>query len=122
VIAIPYKEGVENPGAISYVNGVMVLTKILPNKKPRKNPGLHSGTGKLRTLPEHGTGASFCRLQKMAVSPKFLGRSLVVKYKAQVETMIENSTRGRLFGFTGGNTIPASPRFQGRTCWRKPCN
>ena len=30
---------------------------------------------------------------------------VVVKYKSQVETMLDNSTRGSLFGFTNGNTF-----------------
>jgi multiple sugar transport system substrate-binding protein len=32
---------------------------------------------------------------------------VVVKYKSQIEVMLQNSTAGRLFGFTGGNTFPS---------------
>jgi multiple sugar transport system substrate-binding protein len=37
----------------------------------------------------------------------FWSDPLVVKYQSQIETMLENSTRGRLFGFTNGNTFPS---------------
>ena len=30
---------------------------------------------------------------------------VAVKYKSQIETMLDNSTRGSLFGFTNGNTF-----------------
>ena len=30
---------------------------------------------------------------------------MAVKYKSQIETMLDNSTRGSLFGFTNGNTF-----------------
>ena len=30
---------------------------------------------------------------------------MVVKYKPQIKTMLDNSTRGSLFGFTNGNTF-----------------
>ena len=30
---------------------------------------------------------------------------VAVKYKSQIETMLDNSTRGNLFGFTNGNTF-----------------
>ena len=31
----------------------------------------------------------------------------VVKYQSQIETMLENSRNGMLFGFTGGHTFPS---------------
>jgi len=42
-----------------------------------------------------------------AVAESFWNDPLVVKYKEQVEIMVQNSTTGRLFGFTGGNTFPS---------------
>ena len=44
----------------------------------------------------------------------FWNDPLVVKYKAQVETMVENSTKGRLFGFTYGNTFPSIAAISGQ--------
>ncbi len=32
---------------------------------------------------------------------------LVVKYRSQIEVMLENSRNGMLFGFTNGNTFPS---------------
>ena len=35
----------------------------------------------------------------------FRNDPVAVKYKSQIETMLDNSTRGSLFGFTNGNTF-----------------
>jgi multiple sugar transport system substrate-binding protein len=35
----------------------------------------------------------------------FWNDAVAVKYKSQIETMLDNSTRGSLFGFTNGNTF-----------------
>jgi multiple sugar transport system substrate-binding protein len=108
VAAIPYMEGVENPGTISYVNAVMLLTDdparqeasyeflrflMMPENYGRflnMEPGLF--------LPVTVDGSS---------AESFWSDPLVVKYQSQIETMLENSTRGRLFGFTNGNTFPS---------------
>jgi multiple sugar transport system substrate-binding protein len=37
----------------------------------------------------------------------FWNDPLAVKYRSQIETMIENAKNGRLFGFTSGNTFPS---------------
>ncbi len=42
-----------------------------------------------------------------AKSPTLWSDPLVVKYKAQFETMIANSQNGALFGFTGGHVFPS---------------
>lgn len=108
VAPIPYKEGVENPGTIAYVNAVMILTddpaKIEAAKRfisfilEPENYGrfLNMEPGLFLPVTEDG-----------AVAESFWNAPLVVKYKEQVETMVQNSTTGRLFGFTGGNTFPS---------------
>jgi multiple sugar transport system substrate-binding protein len=108
VAPIPYKEGVENPGTIAYVNAVMILTddpaKIEAAKKfigfilEPENYGrfLNMEPGLFLPVTEDG-----------AVAESFWNDPLVVKYKEQVEIMVQNSTAGRLFGFTGGNTFPS---------------
>jgi multiple sugar transport system substrate-binding protein len=108
VAPIPYKEGVENPGTIAYVNAVMILTddpaKIEAAKKfisfilEPENYGrfLNMEPGLFLPVTEDG-----------AVAESFWNDPLVVKYKEQVEIMVQNSTTGRLFGFTGGNTFPS---------------
>ena len=115
VIAIPYKEGVEDPGTISYVNGVMLLTedpakqdaakKFLAFILEPENYGrfLNMEPGLFLPVTEDGSQAK-----------SFWEDPLVVKYKAQIETMVDNSTKGRLFGFTGGNTFPSIAAISGQ--------
>jgi len=108
VAPIPYKEGVENPGTISYVNGMMFLTddpvkqeaakKFISFLLEPQNYGrfLNAEPGLYLPVTEDGSTAE-----------SYWNDPLVVKYKSQVEVMLENSTSGRLFGFTGGNTFPS---------------
>jgi len=108
VAPIPYKEGVENPGAISYVNAVMILTDDPAKKEAAQkfisfilepeNYGrfLNMEPGLFLPVTEDGSQAE-----------SFWNDPLVVKYKSQIEVMLDNSTVGRLFGFTGGNTFPS---------------
>ena len=42
-----------------------------------------------------------------SAAESFWNDPLVVKYQEQIEIMLDNSTQGRLFGFTGGNTFPS---------------
>lgn len=115
VIPIPYKEGVEKPGTISYVNAVMLLTddpakqeaakKFLAFILEPENYGrfLNMEPGLFLPVTEDGSQAQ-----------SFWNDPLVVKYKAQIETMVENSTKGRLFGFTYGNTFPSIAAISGQ--------
>jgi multiple sugar transport system substrate-binding protein len=115
VIAIPYKAGAENPGTIAYSNGVMLLTDDPAKQEAAKkflafifepeNYGrfLTMEPGLFLPVTEDGGKAS-----------SFWNDPLVVKYKAQVETMLDNSTRGRLFGFTNGNTFPSIAAISGQ--------
>lgn len=115
VIAIPYKEGAEDPGTISYVNAVMLLTddpakqeaakKFLAFILEPENYGrfLNMEPGLFLPVTEDGSQAK-----------SFWEDPLVVKYKAQIETMLENSTKGRLFGFTNGNTFPSIASISGQ--------
>jgi multiple sugar transport system substrate-binding protein len=108
VAPIPYKEGVENPGTISYVNAIMILTddpakqeaakKFLSFILEPENYGrfLNAEPGLYLPVTEDGSTAE-----------SYWNDPLVVKYKSQIEVMLQNSTAGRLFGFTGGNTFPS---------------
>jgi multiple sugar transport system substrate-binding protein len=108
VIAIPTKAGLATPGAISYSNGVMVLTddpaKLEASKKfisfilEPANYGrfLNMEPGLFLPVTEDGAKAD-----------SLWSDPLVVKYKGQIEQMVANSTSGRLFGFTNGNTFPS---------------
>ncbi len=108
VAPIPYKEGVENPGTISYVNAVMILTddpakkeasqKFLSFLLEPENYGrfINAEPGLYLPVTEDGSTAE-----------SYWNDPVVVKYKSQIEVMLQNSTAGRLFGFTGGNTFPS---------------
>ena len=115
VIPIPYKEGVKNPGTISYVNGAMLLTEDPAKQEAAKkflafilepqNYGrfLNMEPGLFLPVTKDGSEAE-----------SFWKDPLVVKYKAQIETMVKNSTSGRLFGFTGGHTFPSIASISGQ--------
>ena len=108
VIAFPRSDDVAESGTIAYSNGVMLLTSdaakieaaqrfisfiLEPENYGRflnMEPGLF--------LPVTQTGSE---------ADSFWQDPMVVKYRSQVETMIENSQNGRLFGFTNGNTFPS---------------
>ena len=108
VAPIPYKAGVENPGTISYVNAVMILTddpakkaaseKFLSFLLQPENYGrfINAEPGLYLPVTEDGSTAE-----------SYWSDPVVVKYKSQIEVMLQNSTAGRLFGFTGGNTFPS---------------
>lgn len=108
VIAIPAKEGVENPGTIAYPNGVMLLTDDPAKQEAAKEF--------LRFLLEPENYGRFLNMEPGLFLPvtedgstaeSFWNDPMVVKYQSQIETMLDNSTSGRLFGFTNGNTFPS---------------
>jgi multiple sugar transport system substrate-binding protein len=108
VIAIPRSENVEESGTIAYSNGVMLLTDDPAKQEAAKeflrflfmpeNYGrfLNMEPGLFLPVTEAGSEAE-----------SFWTDPLVVKYQGQIETMLENSRNGMLFGFTNGNTFPS---------------
>jgi multiple sugar transport system substrate-binding protein len=108
VVAIPHSANVDGSGTIAYSNGVMMLTDDAAKQEAAKeflrfllmpeNYGrfLNMEPGLFLPVTEAGAEAE-----------SFWNDPLVVKYQSQIETMIENSTAGRLFGFTNGNTFPS---------------
>ncbi len=108
VVAIPAPADAENPGAISYANGVMFLTD-----DPAK---LEASQRFIAWLMEPENYGRFLNMEPGLFLPvtedgaeaeSFWNDPLVVKYRSQVETMVANSASGRLFGFTNGNTFPS---------------
>jgi multiple sugar transport system substrate-binding protein len=107
VMAIPHSDNVDESGTIAYANGVMMLTddeakqeaseRFLAFLLAPENYGrfLNMEPGLFLPVTEAGSEAE-----------SFWNDPMVVKYQSQIETMIENSTAGRLFGFTNGNTFP----------------
>lgn len=108
VIAIPHKDGIADPGTIAYPNGVMFMSddpavraaseKFISFLLEPENYGrfLNMEPGLFLPVTEDGATAS-----------SFWDDATTTKYRSQVETMIENSKSGRLFGFTNGNTFPS---------------
>ncbi|RPJ39204.1 MAG: extracellular solute-binding protein, partial [Planctomycetaceae bacterium] len=105
VAPIPYKEGAENPGTISYVNAAMSLTD-----DPAKKEAAQKFISFLLEPENYGRflnaepGLYLPVTEDGATAESYWSDPLVVKYKSQIEVMVQNSTQGRLFGFTGGNT------------------
>lgn len=106
VVAIPHNDGQTQSNTIAYSNAAMVLTadkakqdaayKFLSFLLEPKNYGsfLTMEPGLYLPVTEDGS-----------VSETFWNDPMVVKYKSQIETMVENSKNGMLFGFTNGNTF-----------------
>lgn len=112
VIAIPHSENVEESGTISYVNAAMILTD-----DPAKQEAAYEF---LRFLLEPENYGRFLNMEPGLFLPvtedgseaeSYWEDELVVKYRDQVEVMLENSRNGMLFGFTGGNIFPSIARI-----------
>ncbi len=106
VIAIPHSADVEESGTISYVNAAMLLTD-----DPAKQEAAYAF---LRFLLEPENYGRFLNMEPGLYLPvtedgstadSYWQDETVVKYQAQIETMLENSRNGMLFGFTGGHTF-----------------
>jgi multiple sugar transport system substrate-binding protein len=108
VVAIPRSEAVEESGTIAYSNGVMVLTD-----DPAKQEAAYAF---LRFLFEPENYGRFLNMEPGLFLPvtedgstaeSYWSDPLAVEYRSQIETMLENSRNGMLFGFTNGNTFPS---------------
>ena len=108
VMAIPHAEGVAPGGTIAYSNGIMLLTDDAAKQEAAKKF--------LAFILEPGNYGRFLNMEPGLFLPvteagaadeTFWNDPLAVKYKSQIETMVENAKGGRLFGFTNGNTFPS---------------
>ncbi|TYR30565.1 sugar ABC transporter substrate-binding protein [Mesorhizobium microcysteis] len=107
VAAIPSKDGGEH-NTISYANAVMLLStdeaKMEASKKfvsfllEPENYGRFLNMEPGLFMPVTADGAE---------AETFWSDPMVEKYREQIETVIENSQNGRLFGFTSGRTFPS---------------
>ncbi len=107
VIQIPYANGkAHRAGTVSYVNSAMIMTADEAKMEASKKF--------LSFLMEPGNYGRFINMEPGLFLPiteagsqdsTYWDDPVVVKYKSQVETMLDNSTRGSLFGFTNGNTF-----------------
>ena len=107
VAAIPHAASADG-GTISYSNGVMLLTD-----DPEKRAATEAF---LTFLMEPETYGRFLNMEPGLFLPvtetgaeaeSFWSDPMVVRYRPQIETMLENSQGGRLFGFTSGNIFPS---------------
>ena len=107
VAAIPSKDGEEH-NTISYANAVMLLSsdeaRMEASKKfvsfllEPENYGRFLNMEPGLFMPVTADGAQ---------AESFWSDPMVEKYREQIETVIENSQNGRLFGFTSGLTFPS---------------
>ena len=107
VIQIPYADGMaDSAGTVSYVNSAMIMTEDKDKMEASKKF--------LSFLMEPGNYGRFINMEPGLFLPiteagskdsTFWDDPVAVKYKSQIETMLDNSTRGNLFGFTNGNTF-----------------
>ena len=107
VIQIPYADGMaDSAGTVSYVNSAMIMTEDQAKMDASKKF--------LSFLMEPGNYGRFINMEPGLFLPiteagskdsTFWDDPVAVKYKSQIETMLDNSTRGNLFGFTNGNTF-----------------
>ena len=107
VIQIPHANGkAHRAGTVSYVNSAMIMTADEAKMDASKKF--------LSFLMEPGNYGRFINMEPGLFLPiteagskdsTYWDDPVVVKYKSQVETMLDNSTRGSLFGFTNGNTF-----------------
>jgi multiple sugar transport system substrate-binding protein len=107
VAAIPSKDGGEH-NTITYANAVMLLSKDEAKMEASKkfvafllepeNYGRFLNMEPGLFMPVTADGAK---------AESFWSDPMVEKYRSQIETVIENSQNGRLFGFTSGRTFPS---------------
>ena len=108
VIAIPHSDAVEESGTISYVNAAMLLTD-----DPAKQEAAYAFLSFLLEPENYGRflnmepGLYLPVTEDGSTADSYWQDPTVVKYQSQIETMLENSRNGMLFGFTGGHTFPS---------------
>ncbi len=108
VMPIPHSADVNESSTIAYSNAVMLLTDDQAKQDAAKEF--------LRFLLKPGNYGRFLTMEPGLYLPvteagakdeTYWNDPMVVKYKSQVEAMIEHAKNGRLFGFTNGNTFPS---------------
>ena len=114
VAAIPTKDGAE-PGTIAYANAVMLLAEDEAKRE--------ASEAFVRFLLEPENYGRFLNMEPGLFMPvtadgaeaeSFWSDPMVEKYRAQIETVIDNAEGGRLFGFTSGRVFPAIAAISAR--------
>lgn len=107
VAAIPSKSG-EGHNTIAYANAVMLLS--------REEEKTEASKTFVRWLLQPENYGRFLNMEPGLFMPvtadgaeaeSFWSDPIVEKYRSQIETVIDNSQNGMLFGFTSGRVFPA---------------
>jgi multiple sugar transport system substrate-binding protein len=108
VAAIPVKEAGTEPGTIAYANAVMMLSDDEARREASQrfvsfllepeNYGRFLNMEPGLFMPVTATGAD---------ADSLWSDPMVQEYRGQIETVIDNSANGKLFGFTSGRVFPA---------------
>jgi multiple sugar transport system substrate-binding protein len=115
VAAIPVKTAGDQHNTISYANAVLLLSKDEAKRKASQEF--------ISFLLEPENYGKFLNMEPGLFMPvtadgakaaSFWDDPMVQKYKSQIETVIENSQNGRLFGFTSGRTFPSIAAISGQ--------
>lgn len=108
VTAIPHADDQANSNTISYSNAAMILAK-----DPAKRQAAEKFISFILEPQNYGRflnmepGLFLPATEDGAKADSFWNDPLAVKYKSQIETMIANSQRGMLFGFTKDKVFPS---------------
>jgi multiple sugar transport system substrate-binding protein len=108
VAAVPHADSEAASNTISYSNAAMILAK-----DPAKRRAAERFISFLLEPANYGRflnmepGLFLPATEDGAKAPSFWNDPLAVKYKSQIETMVANSERGMLFGFTKDKVFPS---------------
>lgn len=115
VAAIPVKNEGDTPGTIAYANAVMFLS---PDEERRE-----ASQRFISFLLEPENYGRFLNMEPGLFFPvtadgakaeSFWSDPMVQKYQSQIETIVQNSANGKLFGFTSGRVFPAIAAISGQ--------
>jgi multiple sugar transport system substrate-binding protein len=115
VAAIPVKTAGDKSGTIAYANAVMFL-----GDDEAKREASQRFISFLLEPENYGRflnmepGLFFPVTADGAEAESLWSDPLVQKYRSQIETMIDNSANGMLFGFTSGRVFPAIAAISGQ--------
>ena len=115
VSAVPHADDQSDSATISYSNAIMLTTKDAAKQKAAAvfgRPFEPANYGRFLTMEP---GLFLPVTNDGAKADSFWNDATVAKYKSQVATMIANSQKGKLFGFTTGKVFPSIGAYRRRT-------
>jgi multiple sugar transport system substrate-binding protein len=115
VAAIPVRDAGDEPGTIAYANAVMFL-----NDDETRRAAAQRFIAFLLEPENYGRflnmepGLFFPVTADGATADSLWSEPMVQEYRGQIETIIDNSANGKLFGFTSGRVFPAISAISGQ--------